>query len=156
MTSSACIASVFKGAPSECSCERCVAMCERTPCLATPQDILRLINAGLKDYLTPTTWMAGDVFGLIPPIEMIQINVNAETPLDPTPCPFLCAGLCQLHGRSLKPAEGSLSSCRHHVSLEESPTMGVALTWLLKRNERLVAHLFALFEPPKNTTPILL
>lgn len=50
--------------PTACSCEKCKSQC-RTPCLGTPEDIERLIDAGYKDRLAPTEWLVGMLFGVI-------------------------------------------------------------------------------------------
>jgi hypothetical protein len=65
--------------PISCNCEKCRQMCQRTPCLGTPQDILALIEAGYVDKLCYTEWAAGIVLGHIKhPIEMIQIKSKGK------------------------------------------------------------------------------
>ena len=44
--------------PSACKCRACRNQC-RTPCLGTPDDILRLIEAGHQDKLAVTYWCVG-------------------------------------------------------------------------------------------------
>lgn len=91
--------------PTACSCEKCKSQC-RTPCLGTPEDIERLIDAGYKDRLAPTEWLVGMLFGVIDrPGLMVQAKVEDGW------CTFYHDGKCELHEQGLKPTEGKLS---HH------------------------------------------
>ena len=45
--------------PIECKCQKCKQQC-KTPCLGTPEDILRLIKAGYKDRLAPKYILSGE------------------------------------------------------------------------------------------------
>lgn len=49
--------------PVQCKCRLCKQQCH-TPCLGTPQDILKLIEAGYKDRLAPTQWLVGIIMGV--------------------------------------------------------------------------------------------
>lgn len=92
--------------PTECKCQLCKQQCH-TPCLGTPEDILRLIEAGYADRLAMTEWWAGVVMGVTDhPITMIQAVLGADGW-----CTFYHDGLCELHDKGLKPTEGRLS---HH------------------------------------------
>ena len=51
--------------PVSCKCDKCRNQC-RTPCLGTPDDILRLIEAGYRSRLVPTLWGVGLVMGRLP------------------------------------------------------------------------------------------
>lgn len=143
----------FMHAPqaSQCACGTCRGMCERAPCIATPQDILRMINAGLAPMLRMSTWAP---FGPETAIDMIAIDGGRDIIDQPTPCPFLRAGRCSLHESGLKPTEGKRASCQHSQDDAARLLAAVAGTWILPRNRRLVKHLFALFEPPTNTETI--
>lgn len=119
--------------PSECHCARCQQMC-RVPCIGTPEDIERLVDAGYADRLTPTEWLVGCYVGLTDgPISMIQPEtVNGW-------CTFYHNGLCELHDRGLKPTEGRLT--RHDdvethgkVPLENNVTFLVAKEWISDKN----------------------
>ena len=56
----------------ECRCAACRAQC-RTPCLGTPEDILRILKAGYKERLSPTLWGVGLVLGRLPyAVPMVQ------------------------------------------------------------------------------------
>lgn len=128
--------------PSQCRCERCQQQCH-TPCLGTPNDILKLIESGYKDRLEPTIWDAGMVMGATDhPIWMVQARVEGDW------CTFFHDGLCELHDKGLKPTEGKLS--HHSMTLERwtkkrSLSWNVAKTWedddnlvtLLKISSRL-------------------
>lgn len=117
--------------PTECTCPQCRTQC-RTPCLGTPDDILRIILAGYKDRLAPTMWGVGMVLGRLPyPVPMVQARgIDGY-------CTFFRDGLCELHDLGLKPTEGRLS---HHTITQEnlefsrSLTWNVAREWLDKRN----------------------
>ena len=62
-----------------CNCEKCKQMCQRTPCLGTPHDILALIDAGHADKVCYTEWAAGILLGHIKrPIPMVQIDMNKD------------------------------------------------------------------------------
>lgn len=79
--------------PCECKCSLCRMQCH-TPCLGTPQDIERLIDAGYADRLAPTLWGAGIIMGVIDiPIPMIQAVAGDEY------CIFYHNGLCELHDK---------------------------------------------------------
>lgn len=114
-----------------CNCESCRSQC-RTPCLGTPDDILKLIEAGYKDKLAPTLWMHGMVTGnLAYPVKMIQPIKQLNS------CIFYNDGLCELHDLGLKPSEGKLS---HHslilksLDFDTSVTWNVAKEWIEVRN----------------------
>lgn len=117
--------------PSQCKCKLCQKQCHQ-PCLGTPQDIARLIDAGYKDRLAPTGWAAGMIMGVHKkPIFMVQAKVDGDW------CTFFRDGLCELHDKGLKPTEGRLS---HHTiradnwSPKRSISWHVAKEWLLPEN----------------------
>ena len=119
--------------PTECSCERCRQMCH-VPCLGTPEDIERLVDAGYTDRLRPTEWLVGALVGLTDgPISMVQPMVEGDW------CTFYHNGLCELHDKGMKPTEGRLS--RHDdlithgkVPLENNVAFLVAKEWTEDRN----------------------
>ncbi len=125
--------------PCECRCERCRNQC-RTPCLGTPQDILRLVESGYGNRLEPSLWAVGMMLGRFPfPIPMIQARQESDGF-----CTFFHDGLCELHSLGLKPTEGTLS--HHSITIENldfsrSLTWNVARTWLDARNEPVVAEI---------------
>lgn len=90
--------------PTECRCQLCKRQCH-TPCLATPQDILRLMDAGYTSRLAPTLWAAGMVMGVTnQPVPLIQARVEDGAwggLLDVganSHCTFFTSdGLCELH-----------------------------------------------------------
>ncbi len=114
--------------PCECRCERCRNQC-RTPCLGTPQDILRLIKSGFKGRMEPSLWAVGLVLGKFPfPIPMVQARREKNGF-----CTFYHNGLCELHDLGLKPTEGTLSY--HTITIEnldfsKSLAWNVAKSWL--------------------------
>lgn len=122
------IAKLTRARPSECSCNACVEMCRRTPCLGTPEDIERFIKLGLVKFLQPTEWAAGLAYGF-PVVRMFQIRTVSQG------CPFLNDNRCILHDLRLKPTEGVLANCKpHYNSITEWPSIAVALTWLMPAN----------------------
>lgn len=50
--------------PVQCSCSICKQQCH-TPCLGTPDDIERIIDAGYADRLELTNWATGIFLGVI-------------------------------------------------------------------------------------------
>lgn len=115
--------------PTSCACESCKNQC-RTPCLGTPEDIERLINAGYGDRLDLTIWGVGVLMGVIDrPIRMIQARIEKNGW-----CTFRRPdGLCELHTKGLKPTEGILS--HHTIKLDNfdfrrNPAWLVAKEWL--------------------------
>lgn len=121
--------------PIACSCEHCRRQCQ-TPCLGTPQDIWRLIEAGYESRLRTTFWAVGMLLGKLSfPILMVQAYQT------PDGCIFWKNGLCELHDAGLKPTEGKLS---HHIitaenlSFEQSLSWNVAREWLATRNLPLI------------------
>ncbi len=119
--------------PSECSCSRCQKMCQ-VPCLGTPEDIERLVDAGYTDRLRPTDWLVGALVGITDgPVSMIQPGTENGW------CTFYHNGLCELHDKGLKPTEGRLT--RHDdllthgkVPLKNNVTFLVAKEWTDERN----------------------
>lgn len=123
--------------PSACKCEVCRNQC-RTPCLGTPDDILRLIEAGHQDKLAVTYWCVGMFLGRLNyPIVMVQAIMR-----DDGWCIFYHDGLCELHDKGLKPTEGRLS--HHSLSQENySLTYHVAKEWLEKDNIPVIEKIFS-------------
>lgn len=110
--------------PTSCACEKCRNQC-KTPCLGTPEDIERLIEAGYGDRLSPTEWWAGSLMGVVKgPVLMIQAKRE-----DNGWCTFRRPdGLCELHDKGLKPTEGKLS---HHTMGLDNFDPRRSLAWLV-------------------------
>ena len=107
--------------PIECKCQKCKQQC-KTPCLGTPEDILRLIKAGYKERLAITHWWVGIARGKLDfPVIMIQARQEENGY-----CTFFHDGLCELHDWGLKPTEGRLS---HHSITKENFKFGKSLSW---------------------------
>ena len=107
--------------PIECKCQKCKQQC-KTPCLGTPEDILRLIKAGYKERLAITQWWVGIARGKLDfPVIMIQARQEENGY-----CTFFHDGLCELHDLGLKPTEGRLS---HHSITKENFKFGKSLSW---------------------------
>lgn len=112
--------------PTACACERCKSQCH-TPCLGTPEDINRLIDAGYADRLEPTYWAAGMIMGVTDrPIKMVQPRLEKNGW-----CTFRRPdGLCELHDKGLKPTEGRLS---HHSLRADNFNPKKSLSWLVAK-----------------------
>lgn len=124
--------------PCECKCSLCKQQCH-TPCLGTPQDIEKLIDAGYTDKLAPTLWGAGMMMGVINiPVPMVQAIKDEEY------CIFFHNGLCELHDKKLKPTEGRLS---HHSTRidnfkpSKSIAWNVAKEWLSVDNTEIIERI---------------
>lgn len=125
--------------PVQCKCRKCKEQC-KTPCLGTPDDILRLIRAGYKDKLASTAWCVGMALGRTNfPVPMVQAIQTASG------CVFYKNGLCELHDAGLKPTEGKLS---HHSIRQEnykfnkSLSWNVAKEWLDEKNRETIRTVF--------------
>lgn len=113
-------------------------MCH-TPCLGTPQDVLRLIDAGYIDKVCYSEWAVGILLGFTTYIiPMVQIKENDGW------CVFYHNGLCELHDKGLKPTEGVLAS--HDLNPEEltpdgNLTYAVAKEWIRKENLNVIEEI---------------
>lgn len=110
--------------PTQCSCEICREMCH-TACLGTPQDILRLIDAGYADRLSYAEWAVGLIHGIMTKtIPMVQAEERNGW------CTFYLNGLCELHDKGLKPTEGRLA---HHQTCPEDFDPDKNITFIVAR-----------------------
>lgn len=128
---------------TECQCEKCKSQC-KTPCLGTPDDILKLIKAGYGNKLSITDWGFGMIVGeILYPIRMIQAIKTTKG------CIFFKDGLCELHDKGLKPTEGRLS---HHevaednINFKKSVTWNVAKEWEDTRNIPKILRIVSLMQ----------
>lgn len=109
--------------PTDCTCDICVGMCRRSPCLGTPEDIMRLVEAGYQDKLVPTLnlglrHLGYPAVGIIAPI------------LTEHGCIFLENDRCTLHDKGLKPLEGRLQSCKTtNPIVVTAITVAILRTW---------------------------
>jgi len=110
--------------PIQCKCKLCQQQCHQA-CLGTPQDILRIIEAGYASRVALTEWAAGMLMGCTDHIVlMIQPRVEGEW------CTFFHDGLCELHDKGLKPTEGRLS---HHSVKIDNWTPRKSIAWNVAR-----------------------
>ena len=129
--------------PTNCKCQECKKQCLRAPCLGTPQDILRLIDAGYADKLSFTEWATALFLGRVGyTIKMIQAKQTD------TGCIFFENGLCQLHDLGLKPTEGRLSN--HTIKAEnyqfnKSLSWTVAKEWIAEENQETLREVTTKF-----------
>lgn len=125
---------------THCKCAVCQSQC-RNPCLGTPDDIIRIIEAGYADKLSLTAWMVGIRAGKLDfPIPMVQAKVTESG------CVFFKNGLCELHELGLKPTEGKLSNHTTRLDnyiFELSLSWNVAREWVKGENiEKIIRILF--------------
>lgn len=129
--------------PCECKCKLCKEQCH-TPCLGTPQDIEKLIEAGYADMLRITFWGAEILMGVVPfPIPMVQA-ISGENY-----CVFFHDGLCELHDKGLKPTEGKLS--HHSTRLDnfkasKSISWNIAKEWMNEENRDVIERVFNIIQ----------
>ena len=120
--------------PCQCSCEKCRSMCH-APCLGTPDDIEKLIQAGYGDRLAVAQWGVGILAGVTD-----KVIAMLQPRLEPNGwCTFRRAdGLCELHYKGLKPLEGKLASCSPRPvgwNIHKDFTWLIAQTWLPLQSE---------------------
>lgn len=108
--------------PISCKCSLCQRQCTQAPCLGTPADIEKIIDAGYASRIYSTSWAAGMLMGICDQvIYMYQAEfVNNQA------CTFFKNGLCELHDKGLKPTEGKLS---HHTTKSDNFKRGKSVTW---------------------------
>lgn len=123
-----------------CQCEKCKSMCQRVPCLGTPQDILAIAKAGYSDKLKHTVW--GVLTILMHKnfdIYMIQLEQNEDGS-----CCMYKDGKCLLHDSGLKPTEGRLSAHDWIPEIWESATYLSAIEWCNPDNKEAIEELNSL------------
>jgi hypothetical protein len=104
---------------TECSCFACKTMCVNSPCMGTPEDISKIIDAGHGDRLMLTVWTDEKTGNQLPAIAPVK---------GPKGCVFQNQdGLCDLHASGLKPTEGKLAI---HDMLDGGLRRTVGYTWI--------------------------
>ena len=131
--------------PIECKCAECKKQC-KTPCLGTPEDILKIIEAGFGDRLFSTHWAVGLALGRL---GSTVLMVQAEQ--TPDGCIFHKDGLCELHELGLKPTEGKLS--HHTIKLDnfkfsKSLSWNIAKEWISQENEEVAQKVLSMYDTP--------
>lgn len=125
--------------PVECKCEKCKSQCVISPCLGTPEDIEKIIDAGYKERIFPTDWAAGLVMKVTNDIVEMYQPEHKETG-----CTFFKNGLCELHDKGLKPTEGRLSHHSHKIDnfvVKKSLSWNVAKEWLDPANSETIKRI---------------
>ncbi|MDR6548511.1 hypothetical protein J2810_004601 [Chryseobacterium rhizosphaerae] len=98
---------------NSCSCDKCKNMCRHTPCMGTPEEMLRIAKAGFQDKLAVTGWLVGLINGT----HDKEVTMIAPNKLE-NGCAFQDEnGLCILHDLGLKPLEGRMTDNHKVVSL---------------------------------------
>jgi hypothetical protein len=129
----------FRWKETECSCDECVGMCKYRPCWGTPQELKKIIDAGLGHKLMMDWWAGGATNG-----EDILILCGAIKGYEQKKSPWMpvgeCAFLddsnkCELHKLGLKPLEGRTADCKSKSDIKRHEK--VALTWNNKKAQRL-------------------
>lgn len=125
--------------PIQCKCEKCKNQCRIAPCLGTPEDIEKIIDAGYKDKIFDTSWLAGVMMGVTDKeIDMYQAEHIS------TGCAFFKDGLCELHDKGLKPTEGRLSHHSHkrdNFNPKKSLSWNVAKEWIDPENAETIKRI---------------
>lgn len=126
--------------PISCKCEQCKNQCRISPCLGTPADIEKIIDAGYGNKIFLTTWAAGVLMGVTSDFVMMY-----QAEMTDNGCAFLVDGLCSLHDLGLKPTEGRLSHHTQEVSVlgpasKNLPWL-VAKEWLDPANEQTILRI---------------
>lgn len=106
--------------PVECKCKLCQMQCS-TPCLGTPEDIEKLLDAGYREQLALYDWDVAKVMGKLG-FSILMIQAHTKNGM----CVFFENGLCTLHDKGLKPREGRLS---HHTQKLETFVFKKSLSW---------------------------
>lgn len=150
------------GASEPCSCERCQTMCRR-PCWPVPSDVRALIEAGEGGKLMLDYWVGSftsdhDNTYIVCPANSGHEGTAApeegsgfgfgfafmcstgSSPLHKG-CVFQKDGLCTLHDRGLKPAEGKAA---HHALKRPDLHEDVARHWDTEEGRAIVASWCAL------------
>lgn len=124
--------------PVACKCEQCKNQCRTCPCLGTPADIEKIIDAGYGNKIFLTTWAAGILMRVTDkPVMMYQAEMTKEG------CAFLQNGLCSLHDLGLKPTEGRLSHHTQEAIVPASKNLPwiVAKEWLDPQNAETILRI---------------
>lgn len=124
-----------------CACDKCKAMCKKTPCLGTPEEMIRISKAGFTEKLAETKWLVGILHGT----HQKPVSIIAPLMTD-TGCAFQDEnGLCILHDLGLKPMEGRLTN-NHQVAIykneEDSPTYQVIAEWEKRKYDNIERRVF--------------
>lgn len=113
---------------TECQCDYCKERCKKSPCIGTPEDILRLIEAGYKGKLTITLNFAGFSAGIADNAVIMVIPKYEENG-----CVFLKDGKCEVH--SIKPTEGKYTYHKRPETedmpllIDADPSINVFRSW---------------------------
>jgi len=114
---------------TNCKCQLCKRQCVH-PCLGTPDDMIRILEAGYQDRVMFIRWTGALDMGVhnsdIPMITSLLDPVKKS-------CTFFTDGLCELHAQGLKPTEGKLSHHSTELStfdVKRSIGWAVAKEWM--------------------------
>lgn len=125
---------------SEDGCEKFRAGCS-SPCLGTPQDMLRLIEAGYGPNLEKFDWDEGLSSGAIDfAVPIVRIAPTKDG------CPFRNKKRCMLEADDLKPTGGRLTAPMPQSApcpFERSPDWNIVREWVLSENALDVSHVLA-------------
>ena len=121
---------------TECSCDRCKAMCT-APCCGKPEDFDKLIAEGYGSRLMIDDW-PGDIL-IKPAMKGYEGQRAPWSTRLPQGCTFWKDGLCELHDSGLKPTQGKL--CHHSYEGEENLAIAdyIRKSWQGKKAKNLIA-----------------
>lgn len=123
--------------PSCPGCSRGIRMCYHTPCIGTPKDMAKLLDAGYANNLMLDLWLGSNSrdssikksFGVSKPDNITNDDIFIEDVIYLAPalvgyegkkapfakhgkCNLLIDNQCSLHDKGLKPAQGSYACCK--------------------------------------------
>lgn len=114
--------------PSVCDCKWCRDSCKNRPCWPTPEEALKIIDAGYTKYLMCDFWddPEGDTYIIGPAFKGCEGRIPSWSKF--TGCCALLSddGLCKLHSKDLKPLEGRLVS---HTNSNKDVHKLIASLW---------------------------
>lgn len=102
-----------------CKCTTCKLMCKQSPCFSTPEEAVKLIQAGYQNRLAISIYADQETGEHFPAVTGHFTKENG--------CVFQDEyGYCELHGTGLKPMEGRLA---HHSMEDDGLRLHVARLW---------------------------
>lgn len=141
-----------------CMCASCREACRR-PCWPTTAEAAALIDAGLGGRLMLDFWAADDehpagIKLLCPACPGHEGDTAPFAPFGGCTFQAVGTGLCELHDRGLKPAEGRKTGCGK-VKKSTSLHRIIAETWATPEGAAVVERWDAEYEPCPQPEPSL-
>lgn len=124
----------------ECACKECVGACKKRPCWGTPQDIKKLMAAGLggklmEDYWVRSSHDEGNIMIISPAIRGYEGHGAPFSPFGR--CVFLDKNdRCEIH--DMKPTEGAEARCCDASHDAQEIHQRMAFSWDTNEGRALV------------------